>query len=425
MSFLSPSYLSFLSKSPLHSAVGISSFVSRFPCHSSSPSLRLLLPASPILPSISSTFFCEDSSHDFKAHRVGRPFQVKKPLHGGFATLHSSSFDWKRICFLPSISPSSSLCIPSFFSRRHVHSPLSRMEPPPHSPLGGVRTAPPSSTWDPSSSMSTTRCKHWMSLLIYGTSHAPLLGTCWPPLLSSTPTDLAELQEDPKMLPPSLSPYASASFCTRALYCKALVSASGGHRMARDYVAGLTAAVDGDAELVALSLQHPASEKDVEVFRQHLLDIWCDEQVKEEKESEREEKGSVASSSSLWGGITDEASSMNVFFRDHHEKCTSTDKDGGESEEKNLTEEEMEMAELFILAISPIVRCFLYDVMCAATYQRSRNRLLMEETEKKLIHLGVHVLGVPRERVMALWKVVLAEAQLKKGTYKLLVPSIE
>lgn len=227
------------------------------------------------------------------------------------------------------------------------------------------------------------------------------------------------------MLHPSLSPYASASFRTRELYCMAVVSASGGHRMARDYIAGLTAAVDGDAELVALSLQHPVSEKDVDVFRQHLLDIWCDEQANGEKESDVEERGGVASPSSLSGVTTDETSSLNVFLMDQLKKCAPSATAGGESEEENPTEEEMQMAELLILAFSPIVRCFLYDVMCAATYQRSRNRLLMEETEKKLTHLGVHVLGVPRERVMALWKVVLAEAQLKKRIYNLLVPSIE
>lgn len=212
-----------------------------------------------------------------------------------------------------------------------------------------------------------------------------------------------------------------------------MVSASGGHRLARDYIAGLTAAVEGDENLVALCLQHPVGEQDVDRFCQHLLDTWCEEQEKadqiEEKKGEEEEpegkerEGIPTSSSSLSPveerneEISSERSSSEALIRSAHEE--------EEEEEELVTEEGMRMAQLFVFAFSPIIRCFLYDVMCAATYQRTRHTLLMEKIEKKLIHLGVHVLGVPRERVMALWKVVLAEAHLKKETYNLLVPLIE
>lgn len=258
---------------------------------------------------------------------------------------------------------------------------------------------------------------------MYGTGHAPLLGTCWPPVVAKPKSEvlvssmdstkeggknlesLAQDSSSDSSLDSGRSeegeergPYSAHSFTAQMLYCKAAVSASGGHRLARDYLAALTAAVNGDARLLHLCLHHPVREEDIEVFRTHLLDVWCAEEA------------AVCEEEAKQGQPKNGASPTHVSEASADEDCS---------------EEYLQAAELFVLSCSPIVRCFLYDVMCAASYQRTQNLTLMEATEKEMVRLGVDCFGIPQERLLALWKIVLAEVQLRKETFNILVPLME
>mmetsp|Transcript_72725 Transcript_72725/g.84458 ORF Transcript_72725/g.84458 Transcript_72725/m.84458 type:complete len:318 (-) Transcript_72725:11-964(-) len=56
----------------------------------------------------------------------------------------------------------------------------------------------------------------------------------------------------------------------RSSYCKALVFASCGSRLARDWIAGYAALTLNDSEMVAIALQHDATHHDLRVFAEDL-----------------------------------------------------------------------------------------------------------------------------------------------------------
>eukprot|EP00796_Vickermania_ingenoplastis_P000274 gene274-147_t len=258
----------------------------------------------------------------------------------------------------------------------------------------------------------------WIRSLVYGAPHAPLFGQAvcsFPPSDATTAVVAAAAKAAPPYmaasftLPPSSSSSSSSIFnfaflafllpashrsgpppdeglgaagmsaTTRELYCKAAVSASGGHRLARDYLAGLAAATTADADLVHLALHHPVDDvqKDILSLREHLLRCWC------------------AGDDDLVAPPP-EAAAVAVGDRSAPSRAET------------------------------VVRCWLYDSMCAATYQRTRqHRGILEERATYLIDLGSAYFGVPMEELQELWQVVLMEASLKRQTYSVLVPQMD
>lgn len=280
---------------------------------------------------------------------------------------------------------------------------------------------------------------------------------------------------------------ASQGRKTQELYCKAVVSASGGHRLARDYVAGLAAALltgggggqpsspagggvqagggGGEARegggkfaghssspssslpsssssssgsssstslcslgpgwsspgaLLQLALQHPADPLDMYRFRAHLLDLWCDDGECTVDEPVDDHHYSAVSDNPhpLASRVKKEEAEADRARQDTHTH---------EEEEERV---EREAAELFLLSHSPIVRCLLYDTMCASLYQRPQVppdllHSAASTPRDRLARLGVEVFGVPRERLLALWEIALRETVLHRDLYHLLVPVMD
>lgn len=73
----------------------------------------------------------------------------------------------------------------------------------------------------------------------------------------------------------------------RELYCKALVYAAGGGRLARDWIAGCSALTAPNQALLYIALQYNATEADVHHFRGHLLGRL----VRQEEEESPEARG--------------------------------------------------------------------------------------------------------------------------------------
>lgn len=99
---------------------------------------------------------------------------------------------------------------------------------------------------------------NWISTFRYGFEGSPVFG-CFHDAAggasSSPPTSSSSFDN------------RSGDTLQRYAYCKALVYASSGGRLARDWIAGCASLSVSDAELVALALQHDASKDDLLRFQ--------------------------------------------------------------------------------------------------------------------------------------------------------------
>lgn len=240
----------------------------------------------------------------------------------------------------------------------------------------------------------------WLSKLIYGTAHAPLFGltlpslSCCPP---STSTDAASGEADHH-------PHHS----TRRLYCKALIAATGGHRHARNYVAGFAAAATPGcsyaSELIDLALHHPVDDRagDLQRLRDHFLAAWCDE------EEARQQSAAATPLSSFL--------SMNRRRRV---------RGGARVDEDEFHFRSLEEAECLLLSSSSVVRCFMYDVMTAVLFRRNDNVEMVLAAERDLILLGREVFGMSEKVLLTMWKLTLEEGHLTNEKLALMASSSE
>jgi hypothetical protein len=99
----------------------------------------------------------------------------------------------------------------------------------------------------------------WISRLRYGFPDAPFFGTTKGQTLRAK--QHATLQQG--ILQQQIAEQ-------QHLYCKALVYASSGSRLARDWIAGCAALEVSDSDLVQIALHHDAGKADIHRFAEHL-----------------------------------------------------------------------------------------------------------------------------------------------------------
>lgn len=297
----------------------------------------------------------------------------------------------------------------------------------------------------------------WLDKLRYGAEDAPSLGS-WG------------------------NAYEDNALDTRKLYCKALVHASGGSRLARDWIAGCAALTSPDPSLIYTALQHAATEADVEELREHFLqrllardeeqrghqhrrdgvseddkaavggngastgwqrrqpradadsDIASFAVAEEEGEMEREvlledeeAPAPSSSSSSATAFATDEsaaAAAAAVGTAGRAGAATAqgkVDDDGGDDDgDDDISPDSVRAAEQLLLSRSPEVRCFMYDAMTASLFHSNYDLRTVEAARRRTFWIGVNVFGISSDELTLLWRVVEAELLLKKEKIKVL-----
>ncbi|RNF26932.1 uncharacterized protein Tco025E_00798 [Trypanosoma conorhini] len=172
----------------------------------------------------------------------------------------------------------------------------------------------------------------WVARLLYGARASPLLGA-WGACSSEEERQLDNT--------------------ARELYCKALTHASGGGRLARDWIAGCSAIVCPSQNLVNLALKHHGTEQDVERYREYLL------------------------------------------LALHRRTQAGSDKRGAANG----------------LGSMPEVRCFVYDATRAACFHRYHK---VPEEDRRRLDTVAHRLGVDAEVSRAIWRLVESEGTVER-----------
>ncbi|KPA77181.1 hypothetical protein ABB37_07100 [Leptomonas pyrrhocoris] len=344
--------------------------------------------------------------------------------------------------------------------------------PPPHSHLrlsAAVTAAIPAACCRSSSASSTPplsalqhsiRClsqqaNRWLDKLRYGAESAPSLGS-WE------------------------NAYEDNAMGTRKLYCKALVCASGGGRMARDWIAGCAALTSPDPSLIYTALQHNATEADVEELREHFLirllareegekrddgrrqhrhqqqqqgsegvrdglvrrsGVWtekhasggaapvaraAEENSKVEREVLRdgEEADAEEGLPSAAGASTSTDQTATTVSRQEEELHNDGDDESGEQDGDNavasISPESIREAEHLLLRRSPEVRCFMYDAMTASLFHSNADLRAVEMARRHTFWIGANVFGISFDELTLLWRLVEAELLLKKEKIKVL-----
>jgi hypothetical protein len=206
---------------------------------------------------------------------------------------------------------------------------------------------------------------NWISTFRYGFEGSPVFG-CYQELVNQNAGSSSSASSS------SLSSNGSSrggDALQRYVYCKALVYASCGGRLARDWIAGCASLSVSDAELVALALQHDASKDDL-VRLQMLLE-------KRRALGERNDAtsgGDIAdkstttttTSSGTVGGVTSPIPDFfPAGFRTPSLSALSPGTNHPDDEDTltldNLTPLTRGMADT-------ILRCFVYDAVKAASF---------------------------------------------------------
>ncbi|CCW69802.1 unnamed protein product [Phytomonas sp. Hart1] len=176
---------------------------------------------------------------------------------------------------------------------------------------------------------------------------------------------------------------------TRKLYCRALLYASGGSTMARDWIAGCSALMTSDDAILSIALQHLAKANDVVDFRAHILKRLLQED---------EHDGAVSP-----GKEGNEMS--NILKRNSPSEAWDRSK---------VSVEEIRKMENYVLQDSAIVRCFLYDAMTASLFKCRDELSIVEEARQWAFDLNAQYFGLPAEDLTAIWRLVIAEFILKE-----------
>lgn len=139
----------------------------------------------------------------------------------------------------------------------------------------------------------------------------------------------------------------------RQLYCKALVYASCGSRLARDWIAGCAALTLSDSELVQLALQHDSSVDDLKRLNEYIAKR---RQVFEQKAQQRQAPQGASN-----------VSPSSDFFPPGYRKpsmdslspaSNTVDDDDSASRVLPLSNEQA----------ATVSRCFVYDAVKAASF---------------------------------------------------------
>ncbi|GET87052.1 hypothetical protein, conserved [Leishmania tarentolae] len=251
------------------------------------------------------------------------------------------------------------------------------------------------------------QAKHWMNKLRYGADDAPTMGS-WG------------------------SAYEDDAMDTRKLYCKALVYASGGSRLARDWIAGCAALTSPDTSLIYTALQHAATEVDVEVLREHILgrllaqegprrggrsDGSCNNEVKtnvcrQEGEEEMVLPGTAES-------VAEPSVALNCAEKSIIHELNEAD-GAIETASPPITLEGIREAEHCLLQCSQEVRCFMYDAMTASLFHSNNDLRMVEAARRHIFWIGSGQFGLSFDELTALWRLVEAELLLKKEKIKVL-----
>jgi hypothetical protein len=235
----------------------------------------------------------------------------------------------------------------------------------------------------------------WVSTFRYGFEGSPIFG-CF--------TDNSH-QQDVGGGSTARQAAASADLLQRYVYCKALVYASCGGRLARDWIAGCAALSLSDAELVSLALQYDATKDDLTrlqsllLQRRHAFDV---EEKQQQQQRAEDDQGTSSGSSSTnkaavattEGGKKD-ASRENIsgkltppipeFFPHGFRTPSLSALSPGSSHPDD--DAEPQFRALSKGEADTILRCFVYDAVKAASFHTSS--LLPEQ----VLHLE-HVCAV-------------------------------
>ncbi|KAG5509365.1 hypothetical protein JKF63_06675 [Porcisia hertigi] len=246
---------------------------------------------------------------------------------------------------------------------------------------------------------------HWLNKLRYGADDAPTMGS-WD------------------------SAYEDDAMDTRKLYCKALVHASGGSRLARDWIAGCAALTSPDPSLVYTALQHSATETDVRELRDHILGRLLaqesskrsghnggssDKEVQTKLDVNQEAQRDVVAPGT-GDGIVEIASAPNDAGR-----CGIYEGDNAtEVASPPLTADAILDAEHYLLRRAPEVCCFMYDTMSASLFHSNNDSRTIETARRHTFSIGSTFFGFSVEDLTVLWRVVEAEMLLKKEKIKVL-----
>ncbi|KAH9597886.1 hypothetical protein LSM04_004931 [Trypanosoma melophagium] len=213
----------------------------------------------------------------------------------------------------------------------------------------------------------------WIARLLYGSSTTPLFGLksttyAWARGDGTNESDTQAIQEE--------------NDAARVLYCKALIHACGGGRLARDWVAGYSALVCSSETLLLLALRHNGTEQDLERYRNHLLANLSKSVAKNNGHDNNNDNSSSSSSSS------------------------SNNNNNNNSNSNSTTTATIEQ-----LGDLPEVRCFVYDAMRAAAFHR---RYKVPKEERQRLYEVARSFGLPEETARRLWWVVEKEGAIER-----------
>ncbi|KAG5505077.1 hypothetical protein JIQ42_04263 [Leishmania sp. Namibia] len=252
------------------------------------------------------------------------------------------------------------------------------------------------------------QASRWLNKLRYGADDAPTMGS-WD------------------------SAYEDGALDTRKLYCKALVHASGGSRLARDWIAGCAALTSPDPSLIYTALQHNATQADVEELREHILGrLLAQESPERGDRSDGSRNNEVRTTFDMNEGSEEEAvaphtgdataeptAASNCAVR-----CSLPESDGGdganEAASSRITSESIRNAERYLLQRSREVRCFMYDAMTASLFHSNNDLRAVEAARRHTFWVGSALFDLSFDELTALWRLVEAELLLKKEKIKVL-----
>ncbi|CCW64057.1 unnamed protein product [Phytomonas sp. EM1] len=203
---------------------------------------------------------------------------------------------------------------------------------------------------------------------------------------------------------------------TRKLYCRALVYASGGSTMARDWIAGCSALLTSDDALLSIALQYMAEADDLAIFRNHILEHLLQEDGQggtiSSGSGSCDDQGSNASRA---GGSTALLERQRSVSADPGVPSVTEAEVGSE-----VSKEQIRKVENYVLQASSTVRCFLYDSMTASLFKCHGELSIIEEARRRAFHLNAQYFGVSIEDLTAIWRLVEAEFILKEEKSQIL-----
>lgn len=151
----------------------------------------------------------------------------------------------------------------------------------------------------------------------------------------------------------------------RYVYCKALVYASCGGRLARDWIAGCASLSVSDAELVALALQHDASKDDL-IRLQMILEKR--RALGEQQRSGDETPEASAAPSSSSGVKSPIPEFFPVGFRTPSLAALSPGTNHPDDDDGGVSSLEQHLTPLTGGMADTVLRCFVYDAVKAASF---------------------------------------------------------